>query len=119
LRIALEAARASASTTSAVNCGSDYSSRAAAWVPENELTQILIDDFTKENPVLTSKGWVATDLTLSVKAILAHYRELWAVEIDIRDGQAYYGLGQDPSRKWRRMVGSNTFCLMIAAARTL
>ncbi|MGQ4808295.1 hypothetical protein NKDENANG_01676 [Candidatus Entotheonellaceae bacterium PAL068K] len=42
-----------------------------------------------------------------------------AVEIDIRDGQAFYGLGQDQWRKWRRIVGANTFRLAMAAARTL
>jgi hypothetical protein len=55
----------------------------------------------------------------SVDDILKHYRDRWAVDIDIRDGQAFYGLGQDQCRKWRRIVGANTFRLVMAAARTL
>jgi hypothetical protein len=60
-----------------------------------------------------------TDLTLSIDDILGHYRDRWAVEIDIRDSQAFYGLGQDQCRKWRRIVGVNSFRLVMAAARTL
>ncbi len=65
------------------------------------------------------EAFFTTDLTLSVEDILIHYGERWAVEIDIRDGQAYYGVGQDHCRKWRRVVGANTFRLLMAAARSL
>jgi hypothetical protein len=65
------------------------------------------------------EAFFTTDLTLSVNDILEQYRDRWAVEIDIRDGQALYGLGQDQCRKWRRIVGINTFRLVMAAARTL
>jgi hypothetical protein len=65
------------------------------------------------------EAFFTTDLTLSVDDILKHYRDRWAVEIDIRDGQAFYGVGQDQCRKWRRIIGANTFRLMMAAARTL
>jgi hypothetical protein len=65
------------------------------------------------------EAFFTTDLTLRVEAILASYRDRWAVEIDIRDGQAYYGLAQDHCRTWRRIVGANTFRLVMAAARTL
>lgn len=65
------------------------------------------------------EAFFTTDLTLSVEDLLTHYRDRWAVEIDIRDGQAYYGLGQDHCRKWRRIVGANTFRCVMAAARTL
>jgi hypothetical protein len=71
---------------------------------------------TLRSPV---EAFFTTDLTLSVEAILTHYRDRWAVEIDIRDGQAYYGLAQDHCRKWRRIVGANTFRCLMAAARTL
>jgi hypothetical protein len=65
------------------------------------------------------EAFFTTDLTLSIDDILAHYRDRWAVEIDIRDSQAFYGLGQDQCRKWRRIVGANAFRLAMAAARTL
>jgi DDE superfamily endonuclease len=65
------------------------------------------------------EAFFTTDLTLSLEAILNAYGDRWAVEIDIRDGQAFYGLGQDQCRKWRRIVGVNTFRLTMAAARTL
>lgn len=65
------------------------------------------------------EAFFTTDLTLSIDDILAHYRDRWAVEIAIRDGHAFYGLGQDQCRKWRRIVGANTFRLAMAAARPL
>jgi hypothetical protein len=60
-----------------------------------------------------------TDLTLSAEDILHEYRDRWAVEIAIRDANAFDGLGQDQCRKWARIVGANTFRLVMAAARTL
>lgn len=71
----------------------------------------------KHRPLV--EAFFTTDLTLSLEALLETYRDRWAVEIDIRDGQAFYGLGQDQCRKWRRLVGVNTFRLAMAAARTL
>ena len=65
------------------------------------------------------EAFFTTDLTLSVDDVLASYGDRWAVEIDIRDGQAYYDLGQDQCRKRRRIIGANTFRLLMAAARTL
>jgi hypothetical protein len=65
------------------------------------------------------EAFFTTDLTLSVEAILAQYRERWAVEITIRDSSAYAGFGQDQCRKYTRVVGANTFRLVLAAARTL
>ena len=58
-------------------------------------------------------------ISLSLVAILNAYGDRWAVEIDIRDGQTFYGLGQDQCRKWRRIVGANTFRLAMSAARAL
>jgi hypothetical protein len=65
------------------------------------------------------EAFFTTDLTLSVEAILAQYRERWAVEITLRDSNAFAGLGQDQCRKRERVVGANTFRLVLAAARTL
>ena len=41
------------------------------------------------------------------------------MEIEIRDANAFDGLGQDQCRKRQRIVGANTFRLVMAAARTL
>ena len=60
-----------------------------------------------------------TDLTLSLEAILAQYRERWTVEITLRDSNAFTGFGQDQCRKYARVVGANTLRLVLAAARTL
>jgi hypothetical protein len=65
------------------------------------------------------EAFFTTDLTLSPEAILAQYRERWAVEITIRDSHAFAGLGQDQCRKRERVVGANTLRLVLAAARTL
>ena len=65
------------------------------------------------------EAFFTTDLTLSLEAILAQYRERWTVEITIRDSNAFTGLGQDQCRKYARVVGANTFRLVLAAARTL
>jgi hypothetical protein len=65
------------------------------------------------------EAFFTTDLTLSGAAILAQYRDRWAVEITIRDGNAFAGFGQDQCRKHTRVVGANTLRLLLAAARTL
>jgi hypothetical protein len=65
------------------------------------------------------EAFFTTDLTLSLEAILAQYRDRWAVEITIRDSNAFAGLGQDQCRKVERVGGANTLRLVLAAARTL
>jgi hypothetical protein len=60
-----------------------------------------------------------TDLTLSAPDIVHEYGNRWAVEIEIRDANAFDGLGQDQCRKRQRIIGANTFRLVMAAARTL
>jgi DDE superfamily endonuclease len=65
------------------------------------------------------EAFFTTDLTLSVEAILAQYRDRWAVEITLRDSNAFAGFGQDQCRKHERVVGANTLRLLLAAARTL
>jgi hypothetical protein len=56
---------------------------------------------------------------LSADDILHEYAERWSVEIEIRDANAFDGLGQDQCRKRQRIMGANTFRLVMAAARTL
>jgi hypothetical protein len=65
------------------------------------------------------EAFFTTDLTLSLEALLAQYRQRWAVEITIRDSNAFAGFGHDQCRKRQRVVGANTLRLVLAAARTL
>jgi hypothetical protein len=65
------------------------------------------------------EAFFTTALSLSLEDILRQYRDRWAVEIAIRDSNAFNGLGQDQCRKIQRLVGANTFRLVMAAARTL
>jgi hypothetical protein len=67
----------------------------------------------------TLEAFFTTDLTLSAPDILTWYKDRWAVEIAIRDANAFDGLGQEQCRKWQRIIGANTFRLSLAAARTL
>jgi DDE superfamily endonuclease len=60
-----------------------------------------------------------TALPLSPQDILDEYHQRWTVEIAIRDSNAFHGLGQDQCRKRQRLIGANTFRLVLAAARTL
>jgi hypothetical protein len=73
----------------------------------------------QRKPLPRVEAFFTTDLTLSLDAILGQYRERWAVEIAIRDGNAFAGFGQDQCRKRERVVGANTLRLLLAAARTL
>jgi hypothetical protein len=65
------------------------------------------------------EAFFTTDLTLSPQDILDEYHQRWAVEIALRDSNAFNGLGQDQCRKRQRILGANTFRLVMAAARTL
>jgi hypothetical protein len=61
----------------------------------------------------------STDLSLSDEQILSEFAGRWDIEIDIRDGNEFYGIGQSRCRKHDRIVGANTFCALLAAARTI
>ena len=73
----------------------------------------------QRKPLPPLEAFFTTDLTLSLEALLAQYRERWAVEITIRDSNAFAGFGQDHCHKRERVVGANTLRLVLAAARTL
>jgi hypothetical protein len=73
----------------------------------------------QRKPLPAVEAFFTTDLSLSLAAILAQYRERWAVEITIRDSNAFAGFGHDQCRKRERVVGANTLRLVLAAARTL
>jgi hypothetical protein len=65
------------------------------------------------------EAFFSTEVSLSLQVILETYADRWAIEIDIRDGHAFYGIGQDQCRKFTHIVGANTLRLLLAAARTL
>jgi len=73
----------------------------------------------QRKPLPPVEAFFSTDLTLSLEAILAQYRERWAIEITIRDSNAFAGFAQDQCRKRARVVGVNTLRLVLTAARTL
>ena len=73
----------------------------------------------QRKPLPPVEAFFSTDLTLSLQAILAQYRERWAIEITIRDSNAFAGFAQDQCRKRTRVVGVNTLRLVLTAARTL
>jgi DDE superfamily endonuclease len=73
----------------------------------------------QRKPPPALEAFFTTDLTLSAHDILNEYGDRWAVEIAIRDTHAFDGLGRDQCRKRQRIVGANTFRLVMAAARTL
>jgi hypothetical protein len=72
----------------------------------------------QRKPLPPVEAVFTTDLTLSREAILAQYRERWAVAITLRDSNAYAGCGHDQCRKRARGVGANTLRWVLAAART-
>jgi hypothetical protein len=65
------------------------------------------------------EAFCSTDVLLSPHTMLETYEDRWDIEIDIRDGHAYYGIAQDHCRKFEHIVGANTLRLLLAAARTL
>ena len=73
----------------------------------------------QRKPPPAIEAFFTTDLTLSAAEIMREYSHRWAVEIAIRDRNAFDGLGQDQCRKRQRIIGANTFRLVLAAARTL
>jgi hypothetical protein len=73
----------------------------------------------RRTPPPPVEAFFTTDLTLSAHSILHEYADRWAVEIAIRDANAFAGLGQEQCRKWQRILGANTLRLVMAAVRTL
>jgi hypothetical protein len=73
----------------------------------------------QRNPPPAIEAFFTIDLALSAQDICNAYGERWAVEIEIRDTNAFNGLGQEQCRKRQRIMGANTFRVVMAAARTL
>jgi len=53
-------------------------------------------------------AFFSTDVSLSPHAMWETSADRGAMEIDIRDGHAYYGVAQDQCRTFEHMVGANT-----------
>jgi hypothetical protein len=70
-------------------------------------------------PLPPVEAFFTTELPRCLEAIRAQYRERWAVEITLRESTACAGFGQDQGRKRERVVGANTWRLVLAATRTL
>jgi Transposase DDE domain len=88
------------------------------WRPQRAASQVASGTkaFGRLKPL---EAFFSTDVCLAVPALLETYDDRWAIEIDIRDGHAYYGIAQDHCRKFAHIVGANTLRLLLAAARTL
>lgn len=65
------------------------------------------------------EAFFSTDISLTESQTLQHYSDRWDIEIDIRDGYAYYGLGKDQCRNLDRIYGVNSFRILMATCRTL
>jgi hypothetical protein len=86
------------------------------WRPHREGPSHGKKTFGRLKPL---EAFFSTDVAMSPCTILETYADRWAMEMDIRDGHAYYGVAQDQCRKFTHIVGANTFRLLMAAARTL
>jgi hypothetical protein len=73
----------------------------------------------QRQPLPSVDVFFTTDLALSGQDLLEPSRNRWAIDITMRDSHTFDGLGQDQCRPLRRLVGVNTFRLVLAAARTL
>ena len=71
----------------------------------------------QRKPLPLVEALFPTDLALSPDELLNKYDERWAVDMEIRDANAFDGLGHDQCRKRQRILGANTFRLVMAAAR--
>jgi DDE superfamily endonuclease len=78
-----------------------------------------LTQYGQRKPPPALEAFFTTDLSLSAQDIVREYSARWAVEIAIRDANAFAGLGQDQCRKHQRILGANTLRLVMAAARTL
>ena len=72
----------------------------------------------QRQPLPALEAFFTTDLPFSAPAIVNEDGDRWAVDMAIRAAQAFDGLGQDQCRKRHRILGANTFRLVMAVART-
>ena len=72
---------------------------------------------TKQKKAL--EAFFTSLLLLDMEQLLAEYRARWSVEILIREAREHYGLGQDRCRRYERIVGVNSFRMLVGAAQVL
>lgn len=65
------------------------------------------------------EAFFSTDSSMNMQEILAEYSKRWAVEINIKDANAFYGFGRDQCRNIQAVIGVNTFRVLLAACRSL
>jgi hypothetical protein len=95
-------------------------------LPERLLRVVVVRRDTKgaTNRISNRKSppveaFFTTELTLRAHDILKEYRDRWSVEIEIRDTGVFDSLGRAQCHKRQRLIGANTFCLVMAIVRTL
>lgn len=65
------------------------------------------------------EAFFTTALRLSLEEILQEYQGRWTIEILLHEARESYGLGRDRCRSYRKIVGINSFRLIIGAAEVL
>jgi hypothetical protein len=65
------------------------------------------------------EAFFSTDSSMAMEEILTEYLRRWAVEINIKDANVFYGFGQDQCRNIHCIIGVNTFRALMAACRSL
>lgn len=88
-------------------------------LPGVVITLVVVKRDKAEGNQKEVEAFYSTDLSLSMYEILGEYRQRWAVEINIRDANAFYGFGGDQCKSYRCIVGVNTFRALLAACRSL
>jgi hypothetical protein len=88
-------------------------------LPGVVITLVVVKRDKAEGNKKEVEAFFSTDLSLSMYEILDEYHQRWAVEINIRDANAFYGFGGDQCQSYRCIVGVNTFRALLAACRSL
>ncbi len=88
-------------------------------LPGVGITVVIIKRDKAEGNTKEMEAFFSTDLSLNMKQILDEYRKRWAVEINIRDANAFYGFGANQCQTYHCIVGVNTFRALLAACRSL
>lgn len=88
-------------------------------LPGVVITVVIIKRDKAEGNTKEIEAFFSTDVSLNKEEILDEYGKRWAVEINIRDANAFYGFGADQCQSYRCIVGVNTFRALLAACRSL
>src|SRR5512144_898918 len=106
--------------------GTEVRSLTGIWhsvLPGVRLRVVLIRRLALQGQPNSQQQWLeaffTTDLTLSPEQILSQARGRWAIEIEIRDANQHYALGQDHCRRYERIVAINACRLLMGACQLL